>query len=679
MGIGISSFTEIVGAGPSHDFDILGLKMFDSCEIRVHPTGKVLARIGVQTQGQGHETTFAQIIAEELGFPVGDIKIEYGDTDTAPYGLGTYAVALDAGRRRGHGHRRAQDPRQGPQARRPPARGLRGRPRVGARQVQRQGLAGPVQDHPGDRLRGLHQPSRRGWRPGLEAVDYYDPPNLTFPFGSYICVVDIDKGTGQVKVRRFVAVDDCGNIINPMIVDGQIHGGLTMGLAPALYEEITYDELGNNMAGTFMDYLLPTAVETPAWELEKTVTPSPHHPIGAKGVGESATVGAPPAIANAVVDALWHLGVRNIDIPITPQKVWAILHEKGVAMMADRSSLARAPSWRPAGRPFAVATVVAVRRPTSARPGASGIVHPDGSDRGLGRRQLRAARRRPRGAPRDRRRPAAAAPAVADGPAEGRRADGVIELVMTCHSGGTLEIYVEPHLPGRAALGRRDDADRRRPRRARLGRRLAGDRHRPDRRGRRLPGRRGSTARPTSAASIRRRRPLRGRGQPGHLGRGGRRLCADPRVRVRRPRRLADPGGVVRDWLREETTVGEERIAALRAPAGLDIGAETAEEIALSILAELVQVRRGRADFVASPGPATVAGGLPESITLEPVVDDIVLLDPVCGMTVERAHARHLAEHDGIVYAFCSIGCRTRFIKEPATYLDATDYSPMHD
>ncbi|HEX7473212.1 MAG TPA: molybdopterin cofactor-binding domain-containing protein, partial [Candidatus Limnocylindrales bacterium] len=171
----------------------------------------------------------------------------------------------------------------------------------------------------------------QGMEAGLEAVDYYDPPNLTFPFGSYICVVDIDKGTGQVKVRRFVAVDDCGNIINPMIVDGQIHGGLTMGFAPSLLEEISYDENGNNLAGTFMDYLLPTAVETPHWETDKTVTPSPHHPIGAKGVGESATVGAPPAIVNAVVDALWHLGVRNVDIPMTPQKIWAILHEKGVA------------------------------------------------------------------------------------------------------------------------------------------------------------------------------------------------------------------------------------------------------------------------------------------------------------------------------------------------------------
>jgi len=329
MGIGISSFTEIVGAGPSHDFDILGLKMFDSCEIRVHPTGKVLARIGVQTQGQGHETTFAQIIAEELGFPVGDIKIEYGDTDTAPYGLGTYASRSTpvAGAATAVAARKVRD-----KARKLAAHLLE----ASEEDLEWEPGKFSVKGSP-DRFKTIQEISLaaytnhpQGMEAGLEAVDYYDPPNLTFPFGSYICVVDIDKGTGQVKIRRFVAVDDCGNIINPMIVDGQIHGGLTMGLAPALYEEITYDELGNNLAGTFMDYLLPTAVETPAWELEKTVTPSPHHPIGAKGVGESATVGAPPAIANAVVDALWHLGVRNIDIPITPQKVWAILHEKGV-------------------------------------------------------------------------------------------------------------------------------------------------------------------------------------------------------------------------------------------------------------------------------------------------------------------------------------------------------------
>jgi carbon-monoxide dehydrogenase large subunit len=330
MGIGISSFTEIVGAGPSHTFDILGIKMFDSCEIRVHPTGKVMARIGVQSQGQGHETTFAQIIAEELGFPVADIAIEYGDTDTAPYGLGTYASRSTpvAGAATAMAARKVRDKARLIAAHLLEASpddlewtngkfSVKGSPEK-SKTIQEIAFAAYT-NHP------------QGMEAGLEAVDYYDPPNLTFPFGSYICVVDIDKGTGQVKVRRFVAVDDCGNIINPMIVDGQIHGGLTMGFAPALYEEITYDENGNNLAGTFMDYLLPTAVETPHWETDKTITPSPHHPIGAKGVGESATVGAPPAIVNAVVDALWHLGVRNIDIPMKPQKIWAILHEKGVA------------------------------------------------------------------------------------------------------------------------------------------------------------------------------------------------------------------------------------------------------------------------------------------------------------------------------------------------------------
>jgi carbon-monoxide dehydrogenase large subunit len=330
MGIGISSFTEIVGAGPSHTFDIIGIKMFDSAEIRVHPTGSAILRLGVQSQGQGHETTFAQIVAEELGIPASKVKVEEGDTDTAPYGLGTYASR--------------STPTAGA-ATAIAARKIREKTRHLAAHLL-ECSPDDLEWTPGqwsvkgspDRVRTIAELAfaaytnhPQGMEAGLEATDYYDPPNLTFPFGSYICVVDIDKGTGQVSVRRFVAVDDCGNIINPMIVDGQIHGGLTMGLAPALYEEIPYDENGNNLAGTFMDYLLPTAVETPAWETAKTITPSPHHPLGAKGVGESATVGAPPAIANAVVDALAHLGVTHIDIPITPHKVWRILHEKGVA------------------------------------------------------------------------------------------------------------------------------------------------------------------------------------------------------------------------------------------------------------------------------------------------------------------------------------------------------------
>ena len=332
MGIGISSFTEIVGAGPSRHFDILGLKMFDSCEIRVHPTGKATARFGTKSQGQGHETTYAQIIAEELGIPASDVAVEEGDTDTAPYGLGTYASRSTptAGAAGAVAATRVRE-----KARKIAAHLLR------AEEVTEDDL----EWEPGRFFVGS-DPSKgvtiqeialaaytnfpEGLEGGLEAVSYYDPPNLTFPFGSYICVVDIDTGTGEVSIRRFVAVDDCGNIINPMIVEGQIHGGLTMGLAPALFEELSYDGSGNPLSASFADYLLPTAVETPRWETGKTTTPSPHHPLGAKGVGESATVGAPPAIANAVVDALSHLGVRHVDIPITPDKVWALLREHGV-------------------------------------------------------------------------------------------------------------------------------------------------------------------------------------------------------------------------------------------------------------------------------------------------------------------------------------------------------------
>jgi carbon-monoxide dehydrogenase large subunit len=331
MGIGISSFTEVVGAGPSKQYDILGIKMFDSCEIRVHPTGKAIARFGTKSQGQGHETTYAQILAEELGIPPEHIQVEEGDTDTAPYGLGTYAsrstpvagaaAAIAARKVRDKARKIAAHLLEAAEEDLEWERGkffVKGAPGR-AKTIQEIAFAAYTNHPP-------------GMEAGLEAVDYYDPPNLTFPFGSYIAVVDIDRGTGQVRVRRFVAVDDCGVRINPMIVEGQIHGGLTMGLAPVFFEEIAYDENGNIRGGNFMEYLLPTAWETPKWEVGETVTPSPHHPIGAKGVGESPTVGAPPALVNAVVDALWHLGVRHMEIPITPARVWQVLKEKGAAL-----------------------------------------------------------------------------------------------------------------------------------------------------------------------------------------------------------------------------------------------------------------------------------------------------------------------------------------------------------
>src|SRR5438105_4503785 len=329
IGIGLASFTEVVGAGPSRQYDILGIKMFDSAELRVHPTGKAILKLGVKSQGQGHETTFAQIVAHELGIPPEDILVQEGDTDNTPYGLGTYAsrstpvsgaaTSIAARKVREKAKKIAAHLLEASEADLEWETGrffVRGAPGK-SKTIQEIAFAAYTNIPP-------------GLEAGLEAVNYYDPPNLTFPFGTYIAVVDIDKGTGEIKVRRFVAVDDCGNIINPMIVEGQIHGGLTEGFAIAFMQEIGYDESGNIQGGTFMDYLIPTAVETPHWETGKTTTPSPHHPIGAKGVGESPNVGLPAAFVNAVVDALSHLGVKHIDMPITPWKVWAILKEKGI-------------------------------------------------------------------------------------------------------------------------------------------------------------------------------------------------------------------------------------------------------------------------------------------------------------------------------------------------------------
>jgi carbon-monoxide dehydrogenase large subunit len=323
MGIGISFFTEAVGAGPRKHMDILGLGMADGAELRVHPTGKAVLRISVQTQGQGHETTFAQIVAHELGIPADDVEVVHGDTDQTPFGLGTYgsrstpvsgaatAVVTRKVRERARlvaGAMLEADPAD---LEWEPGRWfVRGSPASGVT-IQQIAMAAHG---------NIELPE--GVEGHLDATTVYNPPNLTYPYGAYICVVDVDAGTGKVRVRRFVAVDDCGVRINPMIVEGQVHGGLADGIGMALMQVMAFDEEGNHLGASFMDYLLPTSMECPSWELGATVTPSPHHPLGAKGVGESATVGSPPAVVNAVVDALHPYGIRHADMPLTPANVW---------------------------------------------------------------------------------------------------------------------------------------------------------------------------------------------------------------------------------------------------------------------------------------------------------------------------------------------------------------------
>jgi carbon-monoxide dehydrogenase large subunit len=326
MGIGIASFTEVVGAGNHKDFDIAGIKMFDSAELRVHPTGKAILKIGVQTQGQGHETTFAQIVASELGIPPQDVLVQYGDTDNVPYGLGTYASRSTpvAGAATAVVSRKLRD-----KARRIAAHVLEASPDDLEWQTGKFFVRGDPESAVTiqDIAFAAYTNYPDDLEAGLEGVTYYDPPNMTYPFGTYVVVVDLDEGTGQWKVRRMVAVDDCGVRINPMIVQGQIHGGLCEGYGIAAMQLITFDEEGNCIGSNFMDYLLPTAWETPRFETLATVTPSPHHPIGAKGVGESATVGSPAAYVNAVIDAVSHLGIRNIDMPVTSSKVWSAMQE----------------------------------------------------------------------------------------------------------------------------------------------------------------------------------------------------------------------------------------------------------------------------------------------------------------------------------------------------------------
>ncbi|GBC71752.1 Carbon monoxide dehydrogenase large chain [Candidatus Calditenuaceae archaeon HR02] len=326
IGIGLSSYIEICGLGPSAVARAtgFGLGLWESTIVRVHPTGKVTVFTGGHPHGQGEETTFAQIVADKLGVPIEDVDVVHGDTDLVPFGMGTYgsrttpvaggaiAVACDRiiekGRKIAAHLLEVREEDMAFEAGRYYVKELPERQKK-IQEVALAAYAAGANELP------------PGVEPGLEATAFYDPSNFTFPFGTHVCIVEIDPETGQVKILKYVTVDDCGNQINPMIVEGQIHGGVLQGLAQALYEEAVYDENGNLLTSTLSDYLVPTTVEAPDIITDSTVTPSPHNPLGVKGVGEAGTIASTPAVANAVLDAIAHLGVRHIDIPLRPEKI----------------------------------------------------------------------------------------------------------------------------------------------------------------------------------------------------------------------------------------------------------------------------------------------------------------------------------------------------------------------
>ena len=327
MGIGLATYVEICGIGPSAALPAGG---WEACTVEVRRTGAVVVKTGISPHGQGEETTFAQIVADRLGVPLEAVEVVHGDTDYVPEGIGTFgsrglavggaalSLALDTIRAK-------------------------------ARKFAAHLLEAHEDDveYEGDRLSIRGAPDRfvtladvvgaaylatdlpEGVEPGLTATHFFEPPNFTFPFGAHLCVVDIDPDTGEPTIRRYIAVDDCGNVINPMIVEGQLHGGITQGIAQALFEEAVYDSGGQLVGGSLMDYALPKAGRLPRYELHQTTTPTPVNPLGAKGIGEAGTIAASPCVINAIVDALSPFGVHHLDMPARPEKIWRALRAGG--------------------------------------------------------------------------------------------------------------------------------------------------------------------------------------------------------------------------------------------------------------------------------------------------------------------------------------------------------------
>ena len=330
LGIGVGSYVEICGLGPSQVAGAVGFQggLWESAIVRVHPTGKVHVFIGANPHGQGEETTFAQVVASEIGVDVGDVKVFHGDTDITPMGWGTYGSRTTA---------------VGGAALALAVRKIKDKAKVIAAHLLEAAVEDMDYEDGKFYVKGSPDQSKtiqdialmahvawnmpEGVEAGLEASTFYDPPNFVYPFGSHLAVVEVDAGTGHVELKRYVALDDCGPQINPTIVEGQVHGGVVQGIGQALWEEAIYDDEGQLVTGTMLDYALPRADRLPPIEVLSTVTPSPHHPLGVKGIGEAGTIASTVTVYNAVMDALRPLGVTSIDMPLTPERVWRAIQD----------------------------------------------------------------------------------------------------------------------------------------------------------------------------------------------------------------------------------------------------------------------------------------------------------------------------------------------------------------
>ncbi|MEZ4565034.1 MAG: xanthine dehydrogenase family protein molybdopterin-binding subunit [Thermomicrobiales bacterium] len=327
LGIGVSSYVEVCGIAPSKWIGLggegWGAGLYESAMVRVYLTGKVTVTTGSLPHGQGHETSFAQMVADELGVPYEDVEVEHSDTKGAPFGFGTYGSRSLA---------------VGGTAIHKSVAKIREKARLLAAHLLEAAPEDVVYENGKAYVKGSPEAAKtiqdialqahiaynlpEGMEPGLEAITYYDPPNCTFPFGTHISVVEVDRDTGHVDLIRYVAVDDVGNVINPLIVDGQLHGGIAQGVAQAMWEGAVYTDDGELVTATMNEYAVPKASMFPMYELDRTVTTTPVNPMGAKGAGEAGTIGSTPCVANAVVDALSHLGIRHLDMPYTPERVW---------------------------------------------------------------------------------------------------------------------------------------------------------------------------------------------------------------------------------------------------------------------------------------------------------------------------------------------------------------------